>query len=53
MSVATSAAIETDGESQQLPLARKTARVLAEHAALGLAYLNSEAAIVNRDPGAE
>ncbi|MFC6870971.1 DUF7662 domain-containing protein [Haloechinothrix salitolerans] len=53
MSVATSAVIEAGGETTQLPLTRKTARVLAEHAALGLAYLGSEAAIVNRDRGAE
>lgn len=53
MSVATSAVIETNGEATQLPLARKTARVLAEHAALGLAYLDGTTAIVNRDRGAE
>lgn len=53
MSVATSAEIETDGRSAALPLARKTARVLAEHAALGLAYVNGTATIINRDRGAE
>lgn len=53
MSLATNAVIEADGETTQLPLARRTARVLAEHAALGLAYLDSKAAIVNRDRGAE
>lgn len=52
MSVATSAVIEANGEATQLPLARKTGRVLAEHAALGLAYLDGQAAIVNRDRGA-
>lgn len=53
MSVATNAVIEADGETTQLPLARKSARVLAEHAALGIAYLDGKAAIVNRDRGAE
>jgi hypothetical protein len=53
MSVATSAEIETDGRSAALPLARKSARVLAEHAALGLAYVNGTATIINRDRGAE
>jgi hypothetical protein len=53
MSVATSAEIETDGRSAPLPLARKTARVLAEHAALGLVHVDGTAAIVNRDRGAE
>lgn len=53
MSVATNAEIETDGRSAPLPLARKTARVLAEHAALGMAYVNGTATIINRDRGAE
>lgn len=51
MAVATSA--EIDGRSAVLPLARKTARVLTEHAALGLAYVNGTATIINRDRGAE
>lgn len=53
MSVATEAEIEADGQRTALPLARKTARVLAEHAALGLAYLDGEAEIINADRGAE
>lgn len=35
------------------PLGRKTARVLAEHAALGLAYIDGDAAVINRDKGVE
>jgi hypothetical protein len=53
MSVATSVEIETDERSAALPLARKTARVLTEHAALGLGYVNGTTTIINRDRGAE
>lgn len=53
VSVATSAEIKTDGRSAALLLARKTARVLVEHAALGLVYVNGTATIINRDRGAE
>jgi hypothetical protein len=35
--------------SRDLPLARKTARVLAEHAALALTYLDDAAEVINRD----
>lgn len=49
MAVATEAAIHARGESSTLPLGRKTARVLAEHAALALTYLDGDAVAMNRD----
>jgi hypothetical protein len=54
LAIATSATVEADGqEPSVLPLTRKTARVLAEHAALALEYLRNETTVVNRDTGAE
>lgn len=53
LAVATAAAIDARGESGPLPLGRKTARVLAEHAALALTYLDGDAVVINRDPGAD
>lgn len=49
----THAQIEADGQRSALPLARKTARVLAEHAALALAYIDDVVDIMNADRGAE
>lgn len=51
MAIATSAIIAVGDESEDLPLGRKTARVLAEHAALALTYLDGEAVVINRDSG--
>ncbi|MFS8102681.1 hypothetical protein LFM09_36690 [Lentzea alba] len=53
LSVAVEADIETDGQRSVLPLARKTARVLAEHAALALVYVDDVVDILNADRGAE
>ncbi|MDX8145003.1 hypothetical protein SK854_23030 [Lentzea sp. BCCO 10_0061] len=53
LSVAIEVEIETNGQRSALPLARKTARVLAEHAALALAYVNDVVDILNADRGAE
>lgn len=53
MAVATDATIDAKGESGPLPLRRKTARVLAEHAALALAYLDGDVVVINRDKGVE
>lgn len=53
MAIATSAIIAVGDESEDLPLGRKTARVLAEHAALALTYLDGEAIVINRDSGAD
>jgi hypothetical protein len=49
VAVATSATVATVGTAQDLSLNRKTARVLAEHAALAMIYLDENADIVNRD----
>ncbi|WP_434453547.1 GIY-YIG nuclease family protein [Lentzea sp. E54] len=51
LSIAIEAEIETDGQHSVLPLARKTARVLAEHAALARAYVDDVADIMNADRG--
>ncbi|SEQ23831.1 hypothetical protein SAMN04488000_102271 [Lentzea albida] len=53
LSVAIEAELETDGRRSALPLARKTARVLAEHAALALAYVDDVVDIINADRGVE
>ena len=53
IAVARSATIEALGESTPLPLERKTARVLVEHAALALIYLDGGAVVMNRDKGAD
>ncbi|WP_077005898.1 DUF7662 domain-containing protein [Saccharothrix sp. ALI-22-I] len=53
VAVATTATVEASGTSSPLPLARKTARVLAEHAALALIYLDGNAVVINRDKGAD
>jgi hypothetical protein len=49
LAVATSATVTAGGTAQDLSLGRKTARVLAEHAALAMIYLDGNADIVNRD----
>jgi hypothetical protein len=53
MAVATSAAIVAGGTSRELSLRRKTARVLAEHAALAQVYLDDDALVLNRDKHSE
>ncbi|WP_199435225.1 DUF7662 domain-containing protein [Qaidamihabitans albus] len=53
LAVALHATIESRGEAETLPLGRKTARVLAEHAALALTYLDGDVVVINRDKGAE
>jgi len=53
VAVATSAVVEALGESTDLPLDRKTARVLVENAALALIYLDGTAVVINKDRGAE
>jgi hypothetical protein len=53
IAVATTAMISAHGECRPLPLGRKTARVLAEHAALALIYLDGDSVVINRDRGAE
>jgi hypothetical protein len=53
LSVAVEAEIETGGQRSTLPLARKTARVFAEHAALALVYVDDAADILNADRGVE
>ncbi|SDO44606.1 DUF7662 domain-containing protein [Lentzea jiangxiensis] len=53
LSVATEAEIETGGLRSALPLTRKTARVLAEHAVLALAYVDDAVDILNADRGVE
>ncbi|ROP37433.1 DUF7662 domain-containing protein [Saccharothrix texasensis] len=49
VAVATSATIDVKGASGPLSLTRKTARVLAEHAALASIYLDGNAVVINRD----
>ncbi|MDX3188632.1 hypothetical protein PV458_09535 [Streptomyces sp. MN03-5084-2B] len=49
IAVATAATITARGESHELSLARKTARVLAEHAALALIYLDGDAEVINME----
>lgn len=53
IAVATEAMIEARGDAAPLPLGRKTARVLAEHAALALTYIDGDAVVINRDKGVE
>ncbi|MEO6085003.1 MAG: hypothetical protein ABIQ18_18015 [Umezawaea sp.] len=53
IAVTTSAMVEALGESTNLPLDRKTARVLVENAALALIYLDGSAVVMNKDKGAE
>jgi hypothetical protein len=53
LAVATSAVVEALGESTPLPLARQTARVLVENAALALLYLDGDAIVINKDKGAD
>ncbi|MEV6646508.1 hypothetical protein [Amycolatopsis sp. NPDC051371] len=53
MAVATSATIVTGDVAQELSLRRKTARVLAEHAALAMVYLDDAALVLNRDKDSE
>jgi hypothetical protein len=53
LAISTAATIEAGRESSPLPLGRKTARVLAEHAALALIYLDGDAVVINRDKGAD
>jgi predicted GIY-YIG superfamily endonuclease len=49
MAVATEATVCAWDEADTLPLGRKSARVLAEHAALALTYLDDDAVIIDRD----
>jgi hypothetical protein len=53
MAVATSATIVAGGTSRELSLRRKSARVLAEHAALAQVYLDDDAHVLNRDKHSE
>lgn len=53
MAVATSASIFTGEVTRELPLRRKTARMLAEHAALAKVYLDNAALVLNRDKDSE
>ncbi|MGW6441496.1 DUF7662 domain-containing protein [Lentzea sp. NPDC055074] len=53
IAVVTRATVEALGESSELPLVRKSARVLAEHAALALIYLDGTSAVLNRDKGSD
>ncbi|MEU8632909.1 hypothetical protein AB0C38_12125 [Amycolatopsis sp. NPDC048633] len=53
MAVATSATIFTGEVTRELSLRRKTARVLAEHAALAMVYLDDTATVLNRDKDSE
>lgn len=53
IAVVTSATVDALGESSGLPLSRKSARVLAEHAALALVYLDGSSAVLNRDKGSD
>lgn len=50
LAVATSATLQdSDRDPTALPLTRKTARVLAEHAAVALEYLRGETTVLNLD----
>lgn len=51
LAVATNAAVEVFGDPTPLTMGRKTARVLAEHAALALIYANGGADVINLDKG--
>lgn len=51
VAVVTSATIQALGATSPLPLARRSARVLAEHAALALVYLDGTAVVINHDKG--
>ncbi|GLZ28158.1 hypothetical protein Lesp02_03480 [Lentzea sp. NBRC 105346] len=53
IAVVTSATVDALGKSSALPLARKSARVFAEHAALALIYLDGTAIVLNRDKGGD
>lgn len=49
LDVAIAAQIETDGQLSDLRLDRRTARHLAEHAAIALVYLDGSAELLNAD----
>jgi hypothetical protein len=52
LAIATVATLESGGQTSPLPLTRKSARVLAEHAALAMEYVGGGMAVINRDKGA-
>ena len=51
IAVATSAIVRARGGSHDAHLTRKTARVLAKHAALALTYLDGDAGVIKPGPG--